>query len=651
MSRHRDSITGNIFKGFLFILLTSLLFSGNVSSQQQSITPNYVGVELRSVIEAVSSITGKNFIIDPRVRAEVTLLSSTPMSSEAFYEAFLSLLQVHGFVAVTSGEIIKIVPDASSRQYPGSPDLEVASNEDFVTQVIEINNISATQLVPILRPLLPQYGHLAAHAGSNVLIISDRANNVDRIINIVRRIDQSDENEIEVIKLNYASASEIVRVLTVLANAPRTDGAPSRISMVADSRTNSVLIGGEKNGRLKIRALIAHLDTSSEEGDTTRVRYLRYADAENLATNLKQHFTQQNQVNNSSASSTSESMNVWADQQTNAIIVNAPPKTMRSLMSIVDQLDIRRMQVLVEAIIVEVVADRTSELGVTWATDGSNNDNVIGATNFPDMGPGVIQLAGLANNNNININPSNFIGQGMSIGVGKITKQGTSFASILRTLEGIADTNIISTPSIVTTDNEEASLNVGQEVPFVTGSFSNTGSTGGAINPFQTIQREQVGVSLTITPQINEGDSILLSIAQEISNISASSSGAVDLITNERTIDTTVIVNDGDILVLGGLLEDQLRESDQRVPVLGNIPLLGNLFKSKKTTKVKTNLMVFIRPKILDTDEQASFETNKKYNYIRNLQIEEESSNPEKRELLDDNPLLPEIESYIENSQ
>ena len=651
MSRHRDNITGNIIRGFLFILLTSLLFSGNVSSQQQSITPNYVGVELRSVIEAVSSITGKNFIIDPRVRAEVTLLSSTPMSSEAFYEAFLSLLQVHGFVAVTSGEIIKIVPDASSRQYPGSPDLEVASNEDFVTQVIEINNISATQLVPILRPLLPQYGHLAAHAGSNVLIISDRANNVDRIIDIVRRIDQSDENEIEVIKLNYASASEIVRVLTVLANAPRTDGAPSRISMVADSRTNSVLIGGEKNGRLKIRALIAHLDTSSEEGDTTRVRYLRYADAENLATNLKQHFTQQNQVNNSSASSTSESMNVWADQQTNAIIVNAPPKTMRSLMSIVDQLDIRRMQVLVEAIIVEVVADRTSELGVTWATDGSNNDNVIGATNFPDMGPGVIQLAGLANNNNININPSNFIGQGMSIGVGKITKQGTSFASILRTLEGIADTNIISTPSIVTTDNEEASLNVGQEVPFVTGSFSNTGSTGGAINPFQTIQREQVGVSLTITPQINEGDSILLSIAQEISNISASSSGAVDLITNERTIDTTVIVNDGDILVLGGLLEDQLRESDQRVPVLGNIPLLGNLFKSKKTTKVKTNLMVFIRPKILDTDEQASFETNKKYNYIRNLQIEEESSNPEKRELLDDNPLLPEIESYIENSQ
>ena len=652
MNLHNSFLKKIHIKQIACVLMLLVSTNNQIFTQEQSITPNYIGVELRSVIEAVSSITGKNFIIDPRVRAEVTLLSSSPMSSEAFYEAFLSLLQVHGFVAVASGEIIKIVPDASSRQYPGFPNIENAANEDIVTQVIEIRNINAAQLVPILRPLLPQYGHLAAHAGSNMLIISDRANNVDRILDIIRRIDQSDDNEIEVIKLNYASASEIVRVLTVLANAPRSDGTNSRISMVADARTNSVLIGGAKNGRLKIRALIAHLDTSTEEGDSTRVRYLRYADAESLSEKLLQHFSQQNQGSNSS--SNNENINVWADQQTNAIIVNAPPKMMRSLMGIVDQLDIRRLQVLVEAIIVEVVADRTSELGVTWATDGSNNDNIVGATNFPDLGPGVIQLAGITNNNNINVNPANFIGQGMSVGVGKITKQGTSFASIIRMLEGIADTNIISTPSIVTTDNEEASLNVGQEVPFVTGSFSNTGGTGGAVNPFQTIQREQVGVSLTITPQINEGDSILLKIAQEISNISASATGAVDLITNERTIDTTVIVNDGDILVLGGLLEDQLRESDQRVPFLGNIPLLGNLFKSKKTTKVKTNLMVFIRPKILDTSEQATFETNKKYNYIRNLQIEENQKNSNSSsvgDFLNDNPILPEIETLKEDSK
>ncbi|MBT7276496.1 MAG: type II secretion system secretin GspD [Woeseiaceae bacterium] len=639
-------------KKITILLIMVLTITNNSFSQEQLITPNYLGVELRSVIEAVSSITGKNFIIDPRVRAEVTLLSSTPMSTDAFYEAFLSLLQVHGFVAVQAGEIIKIVPDSSSRQYPGYPNLEGAANDDIVTQVIKIQNISAAQLVPILRPLIPQYGHLAAHSGSNMLIISDRANNVDRILNIIQRIDQSDDSDIEIVNLNYASAAEIVRVLTVLAKAPRPDGSASQISLVADTRTNSVLIGGEQNGRLKIRALIAHLDTSLEEGDSTRVRYLRYADAEELAGKLLQHFSQQNRGStNNSLSGSNENINVWADKQTNAIIVNAPPKMMRSLMGIVDQLDIRRLQVLVEAIIVEIVADRTSELGVTWATDGSNSDNVVGVTNFPSMGSGVVQLAAINNNNNINVNPTALINEGMSIGVGKITKEGTSFAAILNALEGIADTNIISTPSIVTTDNEEASLNVGQEVPFVTGSFSNTGSTGGAINPFQTIQREQVGVNLTITPQINEGDSILLKISQEISNISQSATGAVDLITNERTIDTTVIVDDGDILVLGGLLEDQLRESNQRVPILGSIPIIGTLFKSKKTAKVKTNLMVFIRPKILESPEQATYETNKKYNYIRDLQIEE-NKNKQLRKLRGQDiignteiPVLPEIEN------
>ena len=647
----------HIRKSLTFITILMISMSSTYS-QEQSITPNYVGVELRSVIEAVSSITGKNFIIDPRVRAEVTLLSASPMTTDAFYEAFLSLLQVHGFVAVQTGDIIKIVPDASSRQYPGYPNLKGAANDDIVTQVIKIQNISAAQLVPILRPLIPQYGHLAAHAGSNMLIISDRANNVDRILNIVQRIDQSNDNDIEIVSLNHASAAEIVRVLTVLARAPRSDGTPSQISLVADTRTNSVLIGGEKNGRLKIRALIAHLDTSLEEGDSTRVRYLRYADAETLAGKLLQHFSQQNRsTSNNNQSGNNESINVWADKQTNAIIVNAPPKMMRSLMGIVDQLDIRRLQVLVEAIIVEIVADRTSELGVTWVTDGSKNDNIVGATNFPSMGSGVIQLAGATTNNtnNVNVNLSSLIGEGMSLGVGKVTKEGTSFAAILRALEGIADTNIISTPSIVTTDNEEASLNVGQEVPFVTGSFSNTGGTG-SLNPFQTIQREQVGVSLTITPQINEGDSILLKISQEISSISQSSSGAVDLITNERTINTTVIVGDGDILVLGGLLEDQLRESDQRVPFLGSIPIIGTLFKSTKISKVKTNLMVFIKPTILENPEQASYETNKKYNYIRDLQIEDnqkkklnKSRGQDFMGSAEDNPILPEFESYPEN--
>lgn len=604
-------------------LLLSLISLSGALAQQQLITPNYVGAELRAIVQAVSAVTGKNFIIDPRVRAEVTMLSSTPMTPDAFYAAFLSILQVHGFVAITSGDIIKIVPDASARQYPSYTSTDNTDGDDIVTQVIQVRNVGAAQLVPILRPLVPQYGHLVAHPGSNMLIISDRAGNVKRLLSIIRRIDQSNDEDIEVVPLLNASATEIVRVLTALTQAPRADGAPVTINLVADARTNSVLIGGDKSERLRLRALIAHLDTPLEDGGDTRVRYLRYADAEELAPKLQQHFAQQQgaaAAGGAGDAASGSQISVWADAQTNALVVNAPPKMMRSLMAIVDKLDIRRAQVLVEAIIVEVIADRTAELGITWAIDGSNQgSSPVAATNFPDGGAGVIQLAGAAAGDG-NIDPTGLIGSGITLGLGRISDNGTSFAAILHALEGNADTNIISTPSIVTTDNEEATLSVGQEVPFVTGSFSNTGSVGGAINPFQTIQREQIGVKLTITPQINEGDSLLLKISQEISSIAQSAAGAVDLITNERTIETTVIVDDGQILVLGGLLEDQLRESDQRVPILGSIPVIGALFRTRKTDKIKTNLMVFIRAKILRDSTQTAIETHAKYNYMRDVQ-------------------------------
>jgi len=310
-------------------------------------------------------------------------------------------------------------------------------------------------------------------------------------------------------------------------------------------------------------------------------------------------------------------ISVWADTQTNAIVVNAPPKMMRSLMQIVDKLDIRRAQVLVEAIIVEVIADQKNELGVSWGIEASGSNAPIAVTNFPDFLSGVVQLGSAAGSDS---NPSGLIGEGITLGVGRISDSGVSFAAILRALEGEADTNIISTPSIVTTDNEEATLNVGQEVPFVTGSFTNTGGTGGSVNPFQTINRQQIGVKLSITPQINESNSLVLDISQEISSIAQSAGGAVDLITNQRIIETTVIVDDGEILVLGGLLEDVLRESDQRVPILGSIPLLGTLFRSRKTEKVKTNLMIFIRAEILRDASQTAMETNAKYNFIREVQ-------------------------------
>ena len=558
-------------------------------AQQVTITPNYKEADIRQIVEAVSAVTNRNFIIDPRVNAKVTMLSKTPMTPDAFYEAFLAILEVHQLAAMQSGDIIKIIPNATARQY-GSPmgAGRAAGDDDIVTQVIQVENVGAAQLVPILRPLIPQFGHLAAHPGSNMLIISDRAGNVSRMVSIIHRIDRSSEDDIEVVPLQHASSSEIVRVLTALTQQPRADGAPVSTSLVADARTNSVLIGGDRADRLRLRTLIAHLDTPLEDGGDTQVRYLRYADAEELATKLQQHFqgqaaAAQGAAGGAAPAARNGDVSVWADTQTNAIVVNAPPKMMRSLMQIVDKLDIRRAQVLVEAIIVEVIADKTAELGITWAVEGAASTTPIGATNFPAAGPGVVQLAGAAAGGGEGVDPGSLIGEGITIGVGRIRDTGVSFAAILRALEGDADTNIISTPSLVTTDNEEASLNVGQEVPFVTGSFTNTGGNVGSVNPFQTIQREQVGVKLTITPQINEGNSLLLDISQEISNIAQSVEGATDLITNQRIVETTVIVDDGQILVLGGLLEDVLRESEQRVPILGSIPFLGALFRAQST--------------------------------------------------------------------
>jgi general secretion pathway protein D len=609
----------------LIVLPTLAVVSASVALAQGAITPNYKEADLRTIVEAVGEITNKTFIIDPRVQgAKVTMISSTPMSPEAFYEAFLSVLEVHQYAAVTSGDIIKIIPNATARQYAGPIGTSGAKGpDDIVTQIIQIENVGAAQLVPILRPLVPQYGHLVAHPGSNMLIISDRAANVGRLISIIRRIDRAGDDDVEVVPLQHASAAEVVRVMTALTQQPRADGAPVTIKLVADARTNSVLIGGDKSDRLRMRALLAHLDTPLEAGGDTQVRYLRYADAEELATKLQQHYADQQAAVAGATANTvqADPITVWADGQTNALVVSAPPKVMRSLMAIVDKLDIRRAQVLIEAIIVEVLVGSSAELGVTWAIEGSGSDAPLAVTNFPGSGAGVVQFGAANAGGGESTDLASLIGDGISIGVGRISDSGVSFAAILRALQADADTNIISTPSLVTTDNEEASLTVGQEVPFISGQFTSAGGAAGVVNPFTTIQRESVGVKLTITPQINEGDSLLLKISQEISSISTTTEGAVDLVTNERIIETTVIVDDGTIVVLGGLIDDVLRETDQRVPVLGSIPVLGNLFRSRKTESLKTNLMIFIRPKILRDAEQTFAETNQKYNFMRQVQL------------------------------
>ncbi len=610
--------------GFSSVVLVCLAISAQVGAQEATITPNYKDADIRQVIEAVGEITGKNFVLDPRVKAQVTMLSSSPMTSDAFYEAFLSILQVYGFVAVPSGNLIKILPDANARQVPGNEmqDDQGRNADDIVTQVITVENVAAAQLVPILRPLIPQYGHLAAHPASNMLIISDRAANVNRMLRIIRRIDQAGDDEFEVIRLEHAAAGEVVRIITSLnqggAAAAATTGSPTTV--IADDRTNSVLISGDKNRRLRIRVLITHLDTPLEDGGDTRVRYLRYADAEDLATKLQTQY--QTKAATEGAPAETGDINIWADQSTNALIVTAPPKIMRSMMAVVDKLDIRRLQVLIEAIIVEVSAERAADLGVTWAIGDKNLESAIGVTQFDGL-TGVTGLAGAALGGDAAGIPT--LGSGINFGIGRLSDSGISFVALIEALEADTNTNVMGTPILTTMDNEEAEIRVGQEVPFVTGSFSNTGGAGGAINPFQTVEREQVGLTLKITPQINAGNAIRLKIDQEVSSVSDSTQ-AVDLITNNRNINTVVIVEDEAILVLGGLIQEELREKEQRVPFLGRIPVIGALFRSTSTQKVKTNLMFFIRPTILRDGVQASFETNAKYNYIRDIQLSDQST-------------------------
>lgn len=630
--------TGTSALPAMFALAT--IFAGMRADAQQpgpQIMPNYREADLRQVVEAVGEVTGRNFLVDPRVTGQVTFLSYSPMSAEAFYEAFLATLQIHGFIAVDSEDVVRIVPDATARVHPGLA--EETGGDRIVTQVVQLANVGAAQLVPILRPLIPQYGHLAAHPGSNTLIIVDRGSNVDRMLNIIGRMDQSSDEEIEVIRLENASAGEVVTMLGALEQGAVTEGIPP-MQIAADDRTNSILLSGPTDRRLRYRALIAHLDTPSGEAGNTQVRYLNYASAEDLAQNLQAQFGSAATAEGAPP----ESINIWADAGTNSLIINAPARIMQDMNAVIDRLDIRRAQVQVDAIIVELSERRANELGVNWILQGSQENAPVGGTNFSSSNaPGILQLAGAAAGasamgaTGLSLDP-----QGLLAAVGRIADSGSSWAALLSALASDTATNIVATPTLVTLDNEEATISVGSEVPFLTGQYGSTAGTVGTLNPFQTISRNPVGTTLTITPQINEGSGVKLVIVQETSSISPAVEGAVDLVTDQRSITTSVFVDDGNILVLGGLIDDQLREVERRVPVLGRIPGLGALFRSQTTELDKTNLMVFIRPTILRDSAQAAFQTDAKYRYIRDLQLQQGEQSVQ---LMSDaqRPTLPEL--------
>ncbi|WP_446830375.1 secretin N-terminal domain-containing protein [Candidatus Foliamicus sp.] len=583
-------------------------------AQEDSVTPNYRGADLEEVVEAVGQAIGKTFVIDPAVGLDqrFTLIASQPMTTEAFYQAFLSMLSAHGIVAVPSGPVVRLAPDRTLRIFPEVPQ-DQATLDELQTRVLNVANVEAQSLVPILRPMMPPGAHLAAHAPTNVLILSDRGSSIERIARVVQRIDIRNEQPIEVIPLEYASAGDLVRVLTEIAEGAGVSGSAA----VADSRTNSILLGGERSRRLQLRALIAHLDTPLAEGGNTRVRYIRYASAVNLAEKLSAQFA--------GGAEGEDRVLISADEDTNALIIDAPPETLRNMMAVVDQLDIRRAQVLVEALIAEVNAEQASQLGVNWAA--YDPQRVLGGTDFPDSGSSLRELVAgsLSNTDQGRAAAGQALGPGAGFALGRVRDDGLSFAALINAVENTAGANILGTPMLVTLDNEEATISVGQEVPFLSGSYASSGinpsAADGQIRPFTTVNRSDVGLTLTITPRINQGDAVRLEIKQSLSELAPTVAGAVDLVTNTRELTTAVIVEDGGTLVLGGLIQDKVREKRQQAPLLGRIPFIGALFRASSLTREKTNLMLFIRPSILRDSSRADAATDAKYDYLRRQQL------------------------------
>lgn len=615
-------------------------------------TLNLNDVDINALITTVARQTGKNFVVDPRVRAKVTVISSQAMTAAELYKVFLSVLQVHGYAAVEAGDVIKILPDVTAKQGPVPVIGGISAlGDQLVTRVIPIKNINASQLVPILRPLVPQQGHLAAYQSSNIIVITDRASNINRLVDIINRIDRPDNEEIELIKLEQASASEVVRIINSLNKQGQNQNMPDAPQLAADDRTNSILVSGSKAARMRIRALVESLDSPTGGGGNTKVIYLKYAKAKDLVTVLRGVEQGQAKAESSAkaapttaAAAAKDAVDIQADEGTNALVITAPPDRMKSLEDVVRRLDIRRAQVHVEAIIAEITDDTARELGFSYV--GGNKDKIadgkpIGAIGLGGGGKVLGEIATAAATGTKNA-PS--LVNGFNVLFGSQDSSGNVFGGIMRAIASDGANNILSTPSIVTLDNQEAEIIVGQNVPFVTGSY--TTSTSGADNPFQTIQRQDVGIKLKILPQINDGDTIQLKIEQEVSDVFTESKTG-QLITNKRNINTNVLVEDGQLLVLGGLIDDQKGRNIAKVPILGDIPLIGRLFQYRTSTAKKRNLMVFLHPTIIDDRKSADATSMQKYQYIRAKQLEASQRTKGLFQRRLDSNILPELELYF----
>ena len=615
------------------LLLLAMPLSPVAGNQGQTWTINLKDADLGEFITQVSRISGRNFVVDPRVKGRVTVISSAALDADGVYELFQSVLRVHGFAAVPAGDVVRIVQQTLAKQSASGQDFDPTSDgELMVTRVIPATNVESSELVKILRPLIPQYSHVASVDQPNVVILSDHAENIRRMEAIIREIDVAQDESVAVVALKEAWVENMVELLETLApnQIGRNARGPQAVQVVANARNNSLVLRGKPAAIEELRGLIRRLDQPATVMGSTQVFRLSHGSAEQLAVILADILSDQNGGNGSQVRTS-----IKADTSLNALIVRADPSTMVEVSAILDQLDVRRTQVLIEAAIVEVSISGRQSRGVDLAAV-DRDGNTIPLFVSP-LGQALQGLLGPAfgSGDDLDLLAGAAELTSPTLAVARLSS-GVSFAAILQAIGTHSDSDLLSTPSILTLDNEEATIVVGQSVPFRTGSFTTTGT--GAQNPFTTIQREDVGITLRVIPHIHDGDAVRLEVEQEVSSVEPAAQvgdqSFSDIVTNKRTIRTTILADDGQTIVLGGLIQDDVQESGRKVPFLGDLPLAGKLFRSSSTERTKRNLLVFLRPTILRTKDDVAAVGERKYRSVwevqsRNLSDEERAELPE----------------------
>ena len=611
-------------KAFTILLLSIALWPTQVPMAENAEPETWQmatkGANIQEFVAQVARITGKTFIVDPKLKGQVTVISDTPLGKDGVYALFLSVLRLQNYTAVPSGDVIRIQQSATGKQTPGALGRpEAAAPEELMTEVIAVQNTASDELLKLLRPLIPQYGHIGSVTNPNVVIISDHADNILRLKKLIQEIDVADEDEVVMVPLQEAWVGNVAAILEKVAPDQIGSAAkgPTKVQVIANERNNSLVLRGKPRPIAEVMKIIDKLDRPATTTDSTQVVLLSHADAENISKILTSVIGQSSKPDKNS----NQDITIAADTTLNAIVVKADPGTMSEILTLLEKLDTPRAQVMIEAAIVEVAIDEGSSLGVEMAAgDQRGNSAPLVSTSLN----GVIStlLAGAISDGDTNISVIEGLASLSSptLAGAKIDTQGLSFGAVVNALANNSNANLLSTPSILTLDNQEAKILVGREVPFRTGSFSTTGD--GTSNPFTTVNRQDVGIELVVTPHVFENNDVRMEILQKITNVINTPVGGTafaDVVTSKRTIETTVLAADGQTIVLGGLIQDDINNTNVRVPVLGKIPLLGALFRSTTKERTKTNLLVFLRPTILQSTENSTQLSLDRYQQIWEL--------------------------------